>query len=126
MPRPCKRRRVCTEPVCAHFGPRTAEDPREIVTMTVEEYETIRLIDWLGLTQEQCALRMNVARTTAQSIYAQARRKLARCLVEQRELRITGGDYVLCDGQDRCGSCRQHCGHAKENKELYIPQEENP
>jgi predicted DNA-binding protein (UPF0251 family) len=36
--------------------------------MTVEEYETIRLIDLLGYMQEQCADQMHVARTTVQRI----------------------------------------------------------
>lgn len=77
--------------------------------MTLDEYETIRLIDLDGLTQEECARQMDVARTTAQAIYNSARRKLAQCLVEVRELHIEGGEYVLCDGQNH--ACRsRHCG----------------
>ena len=109
MPRPCKRRRICELPACERFGPKGAVECQSI-TMTLDEYETIRLIDLEGLTQEQCAAQMNVARTTAQSIYNSARVKLADCLVHQKELCITGGDYVLCDeNNDPCG-CPHRCG----------------
>ena len=41
---------------------------------------------------------MRIARTTVQSILAAARRKVAEALVNGLRLRITGGDYQLCDG----------------------------
>ncbi len=68
------------------------------VSMTVEEYETIRLLDLLSLTQEDCAAQMGVARTTVTAIYAAARRKLAQALVEGRRLVIAGGDFAICGG----------------------------
>ncbi len=110
MPRPCKRRRVCAEPSCARFGPKgDARAEKLPITMTLDEFESIRLIDLEGMTQEQCARQMDVARTTAQSIYNSARAKLAECLVNARELRIEGGQYVLCDGSRNCG-CGRRCG----------------
>lgn len=108
MPRPCKRRRICVLPSCARFGPmEEGESSEPAVWMTVDEFESIHQIDLEGLTQEQCAQRMNIARTTAQAIYNCARTKLAQCLVYGRELRIEGGDYVLCDGNAQDCHCRR-------------------
>ena len=91
MPRPCKRRRVCGHPSCGRFGPAEQARGQPEVLMGLDEFETIRLIDLEGLTQEQCAAQMNVARTTVQAIYGTARRKLAQCLVNGRALVIEGG-----------------------------------
>ena len=92
MARPCKRRRVCGKPLCGFFGPEG--EVQEIVTMTLDEFETIRLIDWEGMTQEQCAGQMDVARTTVQAIYGNARASLrsAWCAARDCGLRaeITG------------------------------------
>ena len=63
----------------------------ESVRMTVDEYEALRLLDDEGLTQEACAARMNVARTTVTAIYDSARKKVAEALVHGKRLLITGG-----------------------------------
>lgn len=105
MPRPRKWRKVCCLPNHSRFGPLGGCVSGEPIQMTVDEYETIRLIDLEGMNQEACANQMNIARTTVQGIYLEARRKLALALVEGRVLCIAGGDYHLCDGQGNC--CRQ-------------------
>jgi len=65
------------------------------VMMTIDEYETIRLIDYLKLTQEECAARMQVSRPTVTHIYEAARFKLADALVNEKQLLIGGGDYDI-------------------------------
>lgn len=115
MPRPRKWRNVCCLPPQNRFGPlgegQTAPD---IVRMTVDEYEAVRLIDLKGLTQEECASHMNIARTTVQGIYNEARKKLADAIVFGKELWIEGGEYRLCDGRSPCcggqGCHRKMCG----------------
>ena len=110
MPRPVKWRRVCELPDSNRFGPMDESgEGLEPVIMTVDEYETIRLIDLEGMMQEECAQQMDVARTTVQRIYNEARKKLAQSLVEGRVLRIEGGEYQLCHDQSRpgCGRCRR-------------------
>lgn len=73
--------------------------------MAVDEFEAIRLVDLLNLTQEEAARQMGVARATVQSIYGSARKKLALSLVEGRELRIGGGEYQVCPGDQGCPHC---------------------
>jgi len=112
MARPRKWRHVCCLPQSNMFGPlKTSSLDNEVVLMTVEEYETIRLIDFEGLMQEECAERMSVARTTVQRIYNDARKKLAQALVNGSVLKIEGGDYKLCDSNEQicgCGRCHRH------------------
>jgi predicted DNA-binding protein (UPF0251 family) len=94
---------------------------KEVILMAIEEYETIRLIDFEGLTQEQCAIKMHVARTTVQNIYNFARNKLAESLINGNIIQIEGGDYQLYTEKERmncCGRCnRNRCGknHSFEN-----------
>ena len=53
MPRPMKWRKVCCLPVISKFGPldQTALQS-ELINMTIDEYETIRLIDLEGLRKK--------------------------------------------------------------------------
>lgn len=109
MPRPRKCKRVCCLPENNLFGPINAISDKEIIIMTVDEYETIRLIDFEGMNQEECAKRMNAARTTIQKIYYDARRKLADSLVNGKKIQIEGGDYKLCDEQEPLNKCEKCC-----------------
>ncbi|MCD8085978.1 MAG: DUF134 domain-containing protein [Clostridiales bacterium] len=104
MPRPTKCRMICRFPQTLEFIPTQGGEGKAPVILTVDEYETIRLIDKEGLSQEQCSQRMQVARTTAQKIYDSARKKVADALVDGRPLKIEGGEYRLCNGGNRfCG-----------------------
>ena len=108
MARPKKHRRVCSMPGTDRFRPEHCENDTS-VSMTVEEYETLRLIDYMEMTQEECSTYMQVARTTVQQIYNDARKKTATALVEGRPLIIAGGNYTLCDGSG-CGRNGCSCG----------------
>ena len=123
MPRPTKPKRICRLPACTAFFSQpgrseaaSVSDTRscsleadKVIYLLVEEYEAIRLIDYLGFSQEACAAQMGIARTTVQSLYADGRRKLARFLVEGLHLEIRGGNFALCPScrQDG-GSCQIH------------------
>ena len=99
---------VCHYPNTLDFAPVDGDGEGSCITLTVDEYETIRLIDQEGLSQEQCGERMHIARTTVQQMYATARKKLADMLVNGLPLEIAGGDYRICSGAE--GICRcEHC-----------------
>ena len=90
MPRPVRCRRIKRMPVYRSFSPDDVTTV-ESIRMTVDEYEALRLLDDEGLTQEACADRMNVSRTTITAIYDSARKKIADALVRGKRLLIVGG-----------------------------------
>lgn len=139
MPRPRKSRLVHAMPSCEGFTPLGYTDNAlccQNITMTIDEFETIRLIDFLKLTQEECATRMQVSRPTVTNIYESARFKLADALVNEKQLLIGGGDYdIYCENKKTAvleevnttmkiavtyenGQIFQHFGHC-ENFKLY-------
>ncbi len=125
MPRPSKCRKVCCMPKNRAFVPMD-QPGKDFVILTVDEYETIRLIDKEGFSQEECAHYMQIARTTAQQIYNVARKKLAHALVDGLGIRIEGGNYNLCDGNESycaCGGCWRH-RRLKEEKRQEIMEEQ--
>lgn len=114
MARPHKKRRICREPKNKLFRPHKCKTAAKAV-LTMDEYEAVRLIDYEGFTQEECAAQMTVSRTTVQNIYASARRKIADSLVNGKELLISGGDYVVCKNykshceESCCTRCQKNC-----------------
>lgn len=96
MARPRRCRKICTEPAYDSFKPEGISVGEEI-TMTVDEYEVIRLVDLEKYTHEQCAERMGISRTTVTEIYESARYKLADSVVNGKKLHISGGtiSYVM-------------------------------
>jgi uncharacterized protein len=104
LSRPKKLRKVCCEPDFERFGP-TVDCRGEIVLMTLEEYEVIRLIDHRNLDQIEASEQMGVARSTIQRIYKEAREKIADSIVNGKSLKIQGGQYVLCERKKQMKDC---------------------
>lgn len=120
MARPRRCRKICTEPAYDSFKPEGISVGEEI-TMTVDEYEVIRLVDLEKYTHEQCAERMGISRTTVTEIYESARYKLADSVVNGKKLHISGGDYQLCDGKN-VFCCNRLCKRSEESVRKIIIQ----
>ena len=112
MPRPQKCRRICREPQTTGFSPDDAKSV-ETITLKLDEFEVIRLVDLEKKTHEQCAKQMDISRSTVTEIYESARQKLADCLVNGRRLNIGGGTYRFCDGSS--GLCRKQNCHKRQS-----------
>ncbi len=91
MPKLTKCRKIAGLP--GQFGFCPSENVEgDAIQLTFDEFETIRLLDREGMTQEKCAKEMGVARTTVTAMYESARKKIAEMLVEGRSLTISGGN----------------------------------
>lgn len=110
MSRPAICKKVCQVPKCKRFAAIECESDN-CITISVEEYEVVRLLDYQNFTQEEAATKMGIARTTVQALYEQARKRISKALVEGIGLVIEGGSFYLCNGQEKecnCGGCEKH------------------
>jgi hypothetical protein len=71
----------------------------------MEELEAVRLKDLEGKEQAECAAIMQLSRPTFQRVLYSAREKIARALVEGRELCIKGGNYIPQKRAFKCLDC---------------------
>lgn len=94
MPRPKKPRCILSGPMIKGFKPEGVKEKGE-VTLSFEEFEAIRHIDYEGLDQSQAAKIMDVSRQTFGRILKSARFNLSSALVNAYRLRVKGGCYTL-------------------------------
>ena len=107
MPRPCKFRRVDSEPGVSYFKPRgiPAKALSEVI-LTMDEFESVRLADLEGMYQDAAAKRMDVSRQTFGNIVRSAHTKIADALVNGKSIKIKGGVYQMAGMRKfRCCEC---------------------
>jgi uncharacterized protein len=108
MARPKCCRRVGQEPACTMFRPvGVPVSLLDIIVLSVDEFEALRLADLEGLYQEQAAERMNISRQTFGRIVGAARHKVARALADGLVVRIEGGQVEMqAEDAFECDECR--------------------
>jgi len=93
---PCRRGRRRAERIiggqteCSCFFPQCNADAGEPVVLRPEEIEALRLVDLLGMQQEEAAEAMGVSRKTLWRDLHEARRKVAEAIVNGRAI-VMGG-----------------------------------
>ena len=109
MARPQCCRRISGTPGCRMFKPEAAQSAgTEMLRLTLDELEALRLADLEGLYQEQAAEKMNVSRQTFGRIIESARRKTAQALIEGKILKIGGGNCEIAGIKCfKCNDCHR-------------------
>lgn len=103
---PYRKRRVQLPPRFQNFKP--SGIPRKMLTsviLTLDEYEAIRMADYLGKEHLEASENMNISRPTFTRLIQRARQKVAQALVEGMELVIEGGNIDLANVLHRCRRC---------------------
>ncbi len=105
MPRRTRKRRIFLPPKGRGWKSSNNADP-EIINLTYDEYEAIKLLDYEDLKQEEVAGIMNVSRPTLTRIYFSARKKMARALVRDAHIEISGGNIEVHESWHYCNNCK--------------------
>jgi len=106
--KPRKIRDVSFPPKVAFFKPHGIPMREiEIVHLTIDEYEAIRLADYENLKHFEAAIKMNISRPTFTRLLESAHKKISNAIVEGKAIRIEGGDFKFSDKIFQCRRCGQ-------------------
>jgi predicted DNA-binding protein (UPF0251 family) len=108
MARPEICRKICKPPKMEGFKPygmsRYNTAP---VVLKVEEFESIRLIDYEQFSQDLAAKQMNISRPTFTRIYNRALKTIAKAFVEGKRIEIEGGNFQFEHDWLKCKKCHR-------------------
>jgi uncharacterized protein len=94
--RPRCPRRIEREPAISFFKPQgVPPEELEVVLLSLEEFEAVRLSDLEGLDQEEAAQRMGISRRALWEDLQNARKKIVEALVTGKAIEIKGGNYTV-------------------------------
>ncbi|MEA1873476.1 MAG: DUF134 domain-containing protein [Bacteroidota bacterium] len=123
MPRHKRMRRISQTP--SHRGFKAIFDDEKtskatnVIQLHLEEYESIKLMDYELYSQEEAASFMHVSRPTITRIYESARRKIAKALIEGISIEIRGGKFETDDSWVTCEHCQAR--YLKSDITQYCP-----
>lgn len=89
MPRPRLCRRVRFNPNITYFKPQGVPMRHlEVIELTAEEVEALRLRNINDLEQEEAAKKMNTSQSTFQRILSSAYKKISEAIIEGKAIKI--------------------------------------
>ncbi|MCK5034170.1 MAG: DUF134 domain-containing protein [Calditrichia bacterium] len=103
---PYRKRLVQKPPQFKNFKP--SGIPRKMlkkIELTLDEYEAIRLADYLKLEHLESSQKMKISRPTFTRLIDRARQKVASAIIDGMELIIEGGNVDLENTFNQCRDC---------------------
>jgi len=89
MPRPRLCRKIKFNPDITYFKPQGVPMRYlEVIELTTEEAEALRLRNIKDLEQEEAAKKMNTSQSTYQRILSSAYKKITKALIEGKAIKI--------------------------------------
>jgi len=123
MPRPQKNRIVKQPPPYASFKPSgVARRDLQQIFLSLDEYEAIRLADFLQMEHENASLEMGISRSTFSRLLEKARNKVSCFLIKGRELCISGGSVHFKNNIIRCETCNDTFNTGFEKEINFCPK----
>ena len=106
MPRPKNERIVHEPPLFTEFKP-VGIPGRSLkqVSLSLDEYEAIRLADVEGMSHEEAAVEMGVSRSTFSRLVEKSRNKIAEFIFRGKWLSIEGGNIHFRKNIIQCSDC---------------------
>lgn len=126
MPRPRKRRCIQAMPPALFYKPQgVALADLRGVTLPLDGYEAMRLVDALGLSQEEAAQRMGVSRPTLCRVLGEARTVVAKAISNGWAIRVeTEDEAEPSPARGRRGQGGRGRGRANRNETGQAHKEE--
>lgn len=122
MARPKNKRTITTPPrIKAYMPVEHVSLEFDPIRLNIEEFETIKLLDYEGLSQQEASEIMKVSRPTLTRIYENARIIIAKGLTEGRQIIIGGGKMVYEGEWHYCKNCASRFNNPKEDSLQLCP-----
>lgn len=98
--RPKKYRVVRVDPKIIQFSPRGKPGRPDEIDLSMDEFEAVRLADFMGFSQKEAAKSMHISQQTFSRILKRAHKTLAEGIVRGRTIKIQGGYYVISSREE--------------------------
>ena len=106
MPRPKNNRIVHEPPLFTEFKPAGIPGRSlEQILLSLDEFEAVRLADFVGMSHEEAADEMEISRSTFSRLIEKARKKISEFIFLGRLLTIDGGNVHFRNNIFRCIDC---------------------
>ena len=97
MTRPTKIKKICFNPRVTYFKPRGVPMHHlEVVILTHDEAEALRLKNIQHLSQEACSRKMKTSQSTFQRILSRAYAKISDAIINGKAIQIECSDGCKC------------------------------